>query len=251
VEINGLLDRKREKKVGIIILGIFFFFLSSFFIAPLTVEKNTIPPLSGRANAFDYVTNQSWGNQNHADDAKIGHNQSEYGLFSWSDINFYAAFTYAFGDFNCHQKFQRSWEINGNQMPVCVRDIGIFFGLVIGSLLFYLKGFNRWTIKDTMLSIFPDKYLTKIYQQNKRWQSVLLLSFFSIVPLVFDGFLQLLTPYESTSIMRLVTGLPFGFIIGLYLCSSFSARPNAFTGDASLVRLPGGARFAQLSTQDE
>ncbi|DAC16200.1 MAG TPA: DUF2085 domain-containing protein, partial [Candidatus Poseidoniales archaeon] len=135
--------------------------------------------------------------------------------------------------------------------PVCVRDIGIFFGLVIGSLLFYLRGFNRWTIKDTMLSIFPDASLTKIYQKNKRWQSVLLLSFFSIVPLVFDGFLQLLTSYESTSTMRLVTGLPFGFIIGLYLCSSFSARPKAFTGDASLVRLPGGARFAHAQDHDE
>ena len=76
--------------MGIIILGIFFFFLSSFFIAPLTVEKNTIPPLSGRANAFDYVTSQSWGNQNYVEGAKIGHNQSEYGLFSWSELNVYA-----------------------------------------------------------------------------------------------------------------------------------------------------------------
>ena len=178
--------------MGIIILGIFFFFLSSFFIAPLTVEKNTIPPLSGRANAFDYVTSQSWGNQNYVEGAKIGHNQSEYGLFSWSELNVYAAFTYAFGDFNCHQKFERSWEINGNQMPVCVRDIGIFFGLVIGSLLFYLKGFNRWTIKDTMLSIFPDKYLTKIYQQNKRWQSVLLLSFSQLFPWCLTAFFNCL-----------------------------------------------------------
>ena len=117
-------------------------------------------------------------------------------------------------------------------MPVCVRDIGIFFGLVIGSLLFYLKGFNRWTQK---IRCYPYSQINihKDLSAKQAWQSVLLLSFFSIIPLVFDGFLQLLTSYESTSTMRLVTGLPLVSLSDC-ICVPHSQRPNAFTGDAVL-----------------
>ena len=38
------------------------------------------------------------------------------------------AIAYAFGDLNCHNLGERSWTINGNQMPVCVRDLGILLG---------------------------------------------------------------------------------------------------------------------------
>ena len=58
----------------------------------------------------------------------VGHNQSAYGTFAWTELDPYAAFIYAFGDLNCHTKSERSWVINGNQMPVCVRDVG--FSLV-------------------------------------------------------------------------------------------------------------------------
>ncbi|MCH1587861.1 MAG: DUF2085 domain-containing protein, partial [Flavobacteriales bacterium] len=53
----------------------------------------------------------------------------------WTSLNPYAGFVYGFGDLNCHQKHERSFEINSNQMPVCTRDVGIFFGLVVGGMV--------------------------------------------------------------------------------------------------------------------
>ena len=60
MEINGLLDRKKgDYHPRIIFLFSFVF----FFLTPNS-RKNTILPLSGRANAFDYVTSKSLSNQN-------------------------------------------------------------------------------------------------------------------------------------------------------------------------------------------
>ncbi|HJM44561.1 MAG TPA: hypothetical protein QF644_01260 [Candidatus Poseidoniaceae archaeon] len=100
---NGLDNRTREKKVGIWVHLISGLLLFSFFIAPLTVESGTIPKLSGRANSLDYMTENgsfSWGNQQKSNYGEVGHNQEEFGVFAWSDLNFFAAATYAFGDFN-------------------------------------------------------------------------------------------------------------------------------------------------------
>lgn len=41
----------------------------------------------------------------------------------------------------------------------------------------------------------------------------LLCVFLLMVPMLFDGFLQLLTPYESGNMRRLLTGLLFGFAL--------------------------------------
>lgn len=38
--------------------------------------------------------------------------------------------------------------------------------------------------------------------------------FLLIIPLVIDGFLQLLTPYTSNNLLRLLTGILFGIGIG-------------------------------------
>lgn len=42
-----------------------------------------------------------------------------------------------------------------------------------------------------------------------------------MLPMLADGFLQLLTAYESTNIRRLLTGILFGYsLTGLYLLSA-------------------------------
>ena len=92
-------------------------------------QREVFQELSGRANAFDYHSEDGWGNIQTSGNGDVGHNQSEYGEFVWSDLDPYAAFIYGFGDLNCHTKAERSWEVNGNQMPVCVRDVGIFLEL--------------------------------------------------------------------------------------------------------------------------
>jgi len=247
VQKNGLDNRTREKKVGIWVHLISGLLLFSFFIAPLTVESGTIPKLSGRANSLDYMTENgsfSWGNQQKSNYGEVGHNQEEFGVFAWSDLNFFAAATYAFGDFNCHQKHERSWEINGNQMAVCTRDIGIFFGAFLMSIAWYRFGHNRWTIKDSFLSIFPDDKLESIYENNHRNLLFWGIGTLAVIPILLDGGLQAISDYESGTLRRLVTGALFGIGFIWFFCASLSAKPSLFENEARVL-LPANARFVQ------
>ena len=90
-------------------------------------------------------------------------------------------------------------------MPVCTRDVGIFLGLVIGAALFGLRGLNRWTVRDTFLSVFPDEMLEPLYLKDRRMVAMLLLIGLGLVPMGVDGFTQLLTEYESTNPVRVIT----------------------------------------------
>ena len=230
MERNGLDSRARDRKVGRWIGGISLFFLVSSFLAPALIETGTVVELNGRANMFDY------------------HKENDQN-FTWTDLNFYSAAIYAFGDLNCHNKYERSWSVNGNQMPVCVRDLGIFAGLALGGFIYSRYGVNRWTIRDTFLSVLPDEKLQPVYRSNKRTLLFVVVGIVCMLPLVLDGFTQLLTDYESNAFLRLTTGIPFGFAIGLFFAAAYSARPNLFE-EPNQVLLPGNVRF-QRPLQEE
>jgi uncharacterized membrane protein len=245
MEPNGLTNRDREAKIGWWVMGISGFFLFSFFLAPLTLEAGTIPAMSARANAFDYASNDGWGSSGNEPTPLHDHEdgvQHVHETFVWTELNPYAAFIYAFGDLNCHQKHERSWEVNNNQLPVCTRDVGIFFGLFAGGAVFTRRGWNRWTVKDTCLSLFPDRWLDPVYAKNRRTMLWLVCGLILCLPLIGDGFLQLLTSYESNNVKRVLTGIPFGLGLGILLSAMFSARAEAFVG-AGQVNLPGNASF--------
>ena len=216
----------------------------SFFLTPATLDGDSVPRLSGRANAFDYAKEDGWGSWgNGENEGSIGHNQPAEGLFSWTTLNPYAGFIYSFGDLNCHQKHERSWEINGNQMPVCTRDVGIFLGLAIGGWIFSRRGSNCWTITDTFLSVLGSTRLDLVYKSGKRKIAAAAILGISVLPIAIDGFTQMLTSYESTNPVRLITGGLFGIFLGLLIAAMFSAKPSDFEGRPELVRLPGGARL--------
>ena len=240
---NGLTNRFRELKVTRIMGGITASYLILCFLAPAALPTDSVPELSGRANAIDYAFADSWGNKDHGENAEVGHDQSMHGgSFSWMELNPVFAFTYGFGDLNCHQKYYRSWEINGNQLPVCVRDIGIFLGFTIGCLLFGVRGYNRWTVRDTFLSVIPDKYTGPLYHSDKRLIAVFAILGIGLFPMGVDGFTQLLTSYESNNAMRLLTGSIAGCGGGWGFCAAFSARPNLFEGPGE-VALPAGSKL--------
>ena len=241
---NGLDQRNRETKVGRWVMGISGFYLISMFLVPFLMDSDSVPELSGRANMMDYSSEDSWGNNDHGEHAEMGHNQSQHGTFAWSDLNPYYAFVYAFGDFNCHQKHERSWTINGNQMPVCARDVGIFLGLALGGWWFSRRGLNRWTIRDTFLTLFPDSSTTPLYKKDKRLLAMFGLGILFCLPVILDGGIQAVTSYESINSVRISTGIPFGFILGWYFSASFSSRPGAFDYKSDHVRLPAGARLS-------
>jgi len=104
-------------------------------------------------------------------------------------MNPIAKAVYYLGDVNCHQKSERSYSYNQNQMPFCARDVGIFAGLVIGFT----------------------------YALGRRIELTLPLILLSLVPIGIDGTVQLLTDYESTNIRRVVTGLIAGGVTGIAL----------------------------------
>lgn len=243
---NGRPNRERESKVGRNLAAIAGVYLILVFLIPLALPTDSIPDLSARANRMDYATHDgmwSWGNGDHGEDAEIGHDQSAHGgSFAWTDLDPISATVYAIGDLNCHQKHERSWEINGNQMAVCTRDIGILFGFVAACLLWSRRGFNRWMVRDTLLSIFPDSSIERFYLNDSRMLAMLLLLGLGLGPMALDGFTQLLTSYESTNLLRILTGAPAGFVGGLFFSATFSARPHEFEG-AESVLLPANARL--------
>lgn len=83
--------------------------------------------------------------------------------------------------FGCHCRADRSFFWKGRQFPVCARCTGELIGMIACLLTFWL-------------------YMPPL------WLVLLLM-----VPLVVDGFTQLLTRYESTNPRRLLTGIPFGY----------------------------------------
>lgn len=101
----------------------------------------------------------------------------------WQDI-------YRIGDVLCHTKSTRSFYLNQNQIPFCARCTAIWIGLTFGTL--FLVFFR---IKNQFL--FFIGLIT------------------SISLLGVDGVGQLLDLWESTNLIRLMTGLLVGLFTGM------------------------------------
>lgn len=121
--------------------------------APFTLPAGSVTDLSGRASVID-------------DAEQVGR------------MNPLAAAVYFIGDINCHQLAERSFFLNGNQMPFCSRDVGIFIGLAAGML--------------AVLLLSP----------RFSWPILALL----VLPILIDGGVQLTGLYESNNLLRVITG---------------------------------------------
>lgn len=159
-------------KVKILFLSFASSFLLLTVLAPMCQSMNSIKNLSGYVGIYD--------NQN----------ITSVLSFPWNYI-------YAFGDMWCHQKTERSLFIGGNQMPVCARCFGIFFGVPLG------------LCTTVFIKTRVDKNI------HKR----ILMTLIGYVPLAVDGMGQLVGLWHSTNLTRLLTGtlagIAFGFILGI------------------------------------
>lgn len=157
----------RGFEIPVITLIIFLFALIwslGMILAPLSLPANSVDDLTGTVGPVD-----------NADITE--------------DMNPYARFYYQAGDVNCHTIKERSFFINGNQMPFCVRDVAIFFGMALGLGIALFKVF-----------------------QIKLWWLI-----GGLVPMGVDGTVQLLTTYESNNVLRLITGILAGLVCTLAL----------------------------------
>ena len=126
---------KREKSSRLIILFFFTFFLLwniLQFIAPLSLPMASIRDLSGITIISD--------NKESIDSLS----------FPWNLI-------YNLGDIFCHQKVERSFFINGNQMPFCSRCTAIWLGLAVGLgfMVFYKVNFDEKLVFLLLVGIIP------------------------------------------------------------------------------------------------
>jgi len=108
----------------------------------------------------------------------------------WSEMDHPWQDIYRIGDVICHTKATRSFNLNQNQLPFCARCTAIWIGLTFGTL--FLVFFR---IKNQFL--FFIGLIT------------------SISLLGVDGVGQLLGLWESTNVIRLITGILVGLFTGM------------------------------------
>ncbi len=99
----------------------------------------------------------------------------------------------------CHQKPERSFFMWGEKLGVCARCSGIYFGMLLATLVYPI-----------IMSINNTK------TPHKKWLIV------SLIPLGVDGVTQALGLRESVNLLRVATGLVFGFVLPFYLIPVFS-----------------------------
>ncbi len=140
-------------------------------------------------------------------------NGNNYYIYKGDTTGIYLVF-YDIGKLICHQKSQRSLKINGNQMPICVRCLGILLGV---NCALILSAFVCTNVKSSSYcgNCFTNSFNRII--KLKKWEkfSLVFLSLLFTLPMVIDGLAQIFTSYESSTIMRLTTGFFFGIIEGL------------------------------------
>ena len=114
----------------------------------------------------------------------------------FEDLNPVARFMYKAGDSQCHQKENRSFILHGNQMPFCVRDVAIYTFLAVGLAI---TCFPRIPYHDALTDI--------------KWWWIII----GLVPIGIDGVGQLFGYWESTNLLRLLTGGLCGAVVGIAL----------------------------------
>ena len=157
--------RERFSKTIVAFFVLFFLWVSLQFIAPILLPQASVVDLTGSTIIYD---NEETINEI---------------SFPWNAI-------YSTGDRLCHQIAERSFFINGNQMPFCSRCTAIWLGLAIGLgfMIFY-----------------------KI-QLDEKFIFIIILG---LVPMGIDGLGQNFGFWESTNIIRLITGLITGIVCGV------------------------------------
>lgn len=123
---------------------------------------------------------------------------------------------YDIGKLICHQNSQRSLEINGNQMPICLRCLGILLG-VNCSLILSIVICTNIQLPQHLIANSVNSFSSVVHLKKREISAIVIFGLSLTLPMIFDGLLQIFTSYESSSTMRLATGFLFGVAEGLVL----------------------------------
>lgn len=99
----------RRAHIAALLFAAFAIILLLIFAAPFMIESGTLTGLDGRIAIID-----------HED--------------LWNGSGAVMGAIYGFGDLICHQMESRTMMLNGNQMPICLRDLGILSGFAAVTL---------------------------------------------------------------------------------------------------------------------
>ena len=181
----------RNKWPNLVFITILFLWIISLFLVPVILSESTVRNLHGHSTFID-------------------------NLDELDNLPFYPKAVYLTGDFLCHQKDSRCFIINGNQMPICVRCLSIYIGF-LSSLILTLLISNDLSKNEYFLRILTYKIRKKLISRiGIQFLPILIIVVF-LLPIAIDGGLQLLTSYESNSILRIITGFPAGWMGGFLL----------------------------------
>ena len=148
-----------------ILIGLFAVFAILFLAVPFLYQPGTFLDLDGSPSIID----RDW---------------SSYGA---------GGIVYLIGDLLCHQEHARSFILNGNQMPICIRDTGLIIGLDVGLVCGLLH--NRWMGR----------------------KKVLLTGFLLLLPTLFEWIAEHAFDLDLPGI-RFVAALVSGFGAALIVC---------------------------------
>lgn len=91
----------------------------------------------------------------------------------WSSEDPFTMVLYLTGDVVCHQQMSRTIILNGSEMPVCIRDLGLLMGFMIGCLITSLKFGHpaiyrnaRTYVVVAFLLIFTDWMIQRAFDLN-------------------------------------------------------------------------------------
>lgn len=159
--------------------------------APLTIPRDSVAGLHGRANIIDFAS-------------------------LWSTLPPAQAAVYYLGDIECHQISDRTIYLNGNEMPVCSRDASLLLFFSVGLMIAaFVK--PDFSVSRMLLRLFPAKFRGPLEKGNRPVYLTLLLAILCVGPLAIDGGMQLMTSYESNNALRFLTGIPAGIFLGLII----------------------------------
>lgn len=223
----GLWARLTWSKPLFVLLGLNVFWSLSFFVAPFIIKPGSFAWPYAQYPAMAYHL----GGANHLDYEAI-----------WQTFWIYPHAVYTFGDIQCHQLWYRSLWVNGNQMPMCARMISMYifanFGLVAAAFAprstsagqVMLNAMPQW-IRDRLMRFGPER-------------AGAIIVVVGLLPVAIDGFTQLfsdVTHYESTNLLRILTGIPGGFVGGL-LVGAMLISIRQFSADIAMLRARAAGR---------